>query len=58
MCTKEAQPTASSVVSLLRAAQCPSEIIDQIGGWRAVGVGEGYGVGFEPKTMLAWLYQI
>ncbi|MGC6498505.1 MAG: DUF6538 domain-containing protein [Candidatus Puniceispirillaceae bacterium] len=42
----------------LRAVECPAEIIDQIGGWRTAGVGEGYGVGFEPKTMLAWLHQI
>ena len=27
----------------LRAVECPAEIIDQIGGWKAAGVGEGYG---------------
>ena len=37
----------------LRAVECPAEIIDQIGGWKAAGVGEGYGVGFEPKALLA-----
>ena len=42
----------------LRAVECPAEIIDQIGGWKTAGVGEGYGVGFEPKTLLAWLRQI
>ena len=30
----------------LRAVQCPSEMIDQIGGWSKGSVGEGYGVGF------------
>ena len=39
----------------LRAVECPAEIIDQIGGWKTTGVGEGYGVGFEPKTLLVWL---
>ncbi len=42
----------------LGAVECPAEIIDQIGGWKAAGVGEGYGVGFEPKALLAWLRQI
>ena len=42
----------------LRAVECPAEIIDRIGGWKTAGVGEGYGVGFEPKTLLAWLRQI
>ena len=42
----------------LRAVECPAEIIDQIGGWKTAGVGEGYGVGFEPKTLLVWLRQI
>ena len=30
----------------LRAVQCPSEIIDQIGGWSSGKIGEGYGEGF------------
>ena len=42
----------------LKAVECPAEIIDQIGGWKTSGVGEGYGVGFEPKALLAWLRQI
>ena len=29
----------------LRAVECPSDIIDQIGGWTREGVGEGYGEG-------------
>ena len=39
----------------LRAVECQVDLIDQIGGWKAAGVGEGYGVGFEPKALLAWL---
>ena len=30
----------------LRAAQCPSEMIDQIGGWSSGKIGESYGEGF------------
>jgi hypothetical protein len=30
----------------LRAVQCPSDIIDQIGGWQTTGVGQGYGDGY------------
>jgi len=31
----------------LRAVQCPSEMIDQIGGWSSGKIGEGYGEGFK-----------
>ena len=31
----------------LRAVSCPSEMIDQIGGWSSGKVGEGYGRGFH-----------
>ena len=31
----------------LRAVQCPSEMIDQIGVWRSAKVGEGYGEGMR-----------
>ena len=30
----------------LRAVQCPSEMIDQIGGWSSGKIGEGYGQGY------------
>jgi len=36
----------------LRAAQCPSEIIDQIGGWSSGKIGEGYGDGFNRKVLV------
>ena len=29
----------------LRAVECPSDVIDQIGGWLTYGVGHGYGKG-------------
>ena len=31
----------------LRSVQCPSEMIDQIGGWATAGVGQAYGDGFN-----------
>ena len=31
----------------LRAVQCPSELIDQIGGWSSGKIGEGYGDGYS-----------
>ena len=36
-----------SMLDRLRAAQCPSDMIDQIGGWTTVGVGQGYGEEYE-----------
>ncbi len=30
----------------LRAVQCPSDMIDQIGGWATAGVGQSYGEGY------------
>ena len=31
----------------LKAVQCPSDMIDQIGGWATAGVGQGYGEGYD-----------
>ena len=31
----------------LSAVECPSEIIDQIGGWLTHGVGNSYGNGYD-----------
>ena len=35
----------------LRAVECPSDIIDQIGGWATGGVGQGYGKGHDLQGM-------
>ena len=35
----------------LRAIQCPSDMIDQIGGWTTAGVGQGYGDGHSLKKL-------
>ena len=34
----------------LRAVQCPSEMIDRIGGWASGKIGEGYGEGFSMQA--------
>ena len=31
----------------LRAVECPSDVIDQIGGWLTHGVGNSYGNGYD-----------
>ena len=38
----------------LRAVECPSDVIDQIGGWATEGVGQGYGKGLELKVCVKW----
>ena len=35
----------------LRAVNCPSDMIDQIGGWSKKTIGEGYGEGFQLKQI-------
>ena len=39
----------------LREVECPSEIIDQVGGWATGGVGAGYGEGYPIKIIHKWL---
>ena len=39
----------------LRAIQCPADMIDQIGGWTRIGVGEKYGVGYDFEMMCSFL---
>ena len=39
----------------LRAVECPSDIIDQIGGWLTHGVGASYGEGYSPTNMQKWM---
>jgi len=34
-----------------RAVQCPSDMIDQIGGWATAGVGHAYGEGYGLDCM-------
>ena len=39
----------------LRAVQCPSDMIDQIGGWTTASVGQGYGEGYDLVLMQGYL---
>ena len=39
----------------LRTVECPTDIIDQIGGWSRKGVGESYGLGYQVEQLHRWL---
>ena len=39
----------------LRAVECPSDIIDQIGGWSSSSVGASYGKGYELPVLVKWM---
>lgn len=39
----------------LRAVECPSDIVDQIGGWQTDGVGHGYGSGYPLEVLRKWM---
>ena len=39
----------------LRAVQCPSDMIDQIGGWTTAGVGQAYGEGYNIKNITKFM---
>ena len=39
----------------LRAIECPSDIIDQIGGWLTQGVGNSYGDGYNYRVLNKWM---
>jgi len=42
----------------LRAVECPSDIIDQIGGWLTQGVGVSYGEGYAIRFLQKWMYRL
>ena len=42
----------------LRAMECPSDVIDQVGGWLTQGVGHGYGSGFPVAVIQKWIEQL
>ena len=42
----------------LRSVECPSEIIDQLGGWSLKSVGQGYGKGYELSVLSKWMNRI
>ena len=41
----------------LRAVQCPSDMIDQIGGWSTAGVGQSYGEGYGLDVSTRWMHK-
>ena len=42
----------------LRAVECPSDIIDAIGGWTTTGIGHAYGKGYTVEIMAKWMQKI
>ena len=42
----------------LRAVQCPVDMIDQIGGWATVGIGQGYGEGYSISIKHKWILNL
>ena len=44
-----------SLMDRLRAVECPTDIIDTIGGWSKPGVGEGYGAGYSTYLVPQWM---
>ena len=39
----------------LRAVECPSDIVDAIGGWKTSGNGHGYGNGYPLEVLAKWM---
>ena len=42
----------------LRAVECPSEIIDQLGRWSLKSIGQGYGKGYKLSVLSKWMNKI
>ena len=42
----------------LRAVECQSDLIDELGGWKSSGVGNNYGSGYTLEIKLRWLQLI
>ena len=42
----------------LRAVECPSDIIDAIGGWMTKGIGHAYGKGYTVDILAKWMRKI
>ena len=42
----------------LRAIECPSDVVDQIGGWTTQGVGHGYGSGYPLDVLSRWMIKL
>lgn len=42
----------------LRAVECPSDIVDQIGGWTTSGEGQSYGEGYPLEVTASWMHRM
>ena len=42
----------------LRAVECPSDVVDRIGGWITAGVGQSYGEGYTLEVLSKWMNKI
>ena len=42
----------------LRAVECPSDIVDMIGGWHTAGVGQTYGNGYPLDVLNKWMRKV
>ena len=42
----------------LRAAEAPTDMIDQLGGWALKSVGQGYGDGYDLKLLFKFIYKL
>jgi integrase len=42
----------------LRAVECPSELVDSIGGWMTEGVGQSYGKGYPIAIRHKWMLKL
>jgi integrase len=42
----------------LRAVECPSDIVDAIGGWTTEGIGQRYGKGYDLNVKAKWMGMI
>ena len=42
----------------LRAVECPSDIIDAIGGWTTTGIGHAHGEGYSVEVLAMWMKKI
>ena len=47
-----------SLTDRLRAVQCPRDIIDAIGGWTVVSIGEKYGEGYKLDVLHEWMVKL
>ena len=47
-----------SIRDRLRDVSCPSDVVDQIGGWSNKTVGQGYGNGYNLAKVIKWVGRI